>query len=131
MTKSSDDPSDQDGLAPSRRVADRLRRAIERGDHDPGDRLPPYRELAASEGVAVGTIREAMRLLSAEGIVELRDRSGAYVLAPGPASTADHLRDLRAHLEGIQAQTAAAMHALDQVEQASRRASAIPRFRTD
>lgn len=121
MTKSSDDSSDPDGLAPSRRVADKLRRAIDRGDYEPGERLPAYRELAVSEGVALGTVREAMRLLSAEGFVELRDRSGAYALAPGPASTADHLRDLRTQLEGIQAQTAAAIHALDRIEQAGRR----------
>jgi DNA-binding GntR family transcriptional regulator len=113
--------SDPDDVVPSRRVADQLRRAIELGTYATGKRLPPYRQLAADEGVAVGTIREAMRILAAEGRVELRDRSGAYVLPPPPATAENGLRDLRAQLEDLQARTAAAIGLLDQIEQGVRR----------
>jgi len=44
-----------------------------------GARLPPERELAQRFGVSGPTVREAIRGLSALGLVEVRHGSGAYV----------------------------------------------------
>jgi DNA-binding FadR family transcriptional regulator len=45
----------------------------------PGDLLPNENELAASLAVSRGSIREAMRILSAFGVVDVRQGDGTYV----------------------------------------------------
>jgi GntR family transcriptional regulator len=67
-----------------RRIADELRGAIERGDYQPGNRLPGENTLAAEHGVAAATVRQALALLRAEGLVESRTGSGVYVQAFKP-----------------------------------------------
>ena len=61
---------------------ERILRAIKLGEVPVGDRLPAERELSDLLGVSRDTLREAIRVLVAEGIVESRrGRSGgAYVL---------------------------------------------------
>jgi len=65
------------------KVADRmislLRAEIVSGALPRGARLPPERELAQRFGVSGPTVREAIRGLSALGLVEVRHGSGAYV----------------------------------------------------
>jgi GntR family transcriptional repressor for pyruvate dehydrogenase complex len=60
-------------------VADELRRDIRTGLHQPGERLPGNRELAANFGVSMGSIREAISLLVNEGLIETRAGRGTYV----------------------------------------------------
>lgn len=48
---------------------------------DPGSKLPNEFELGEKFGVGRSTIREAVKLLSSKGIVEVRRGSGTYVLA--------------------------------------------------
>src|SRR5215469_4158046 len=50
-------------------VTERLRHAIHIGTYLPGDKLPPERKLAQQLGVARMTVREAIRVLRAEGYV--------------------------------------------------------------
>jgi DNA-binding FadR family transcriptional regulator len=70
-----------------RRVADQMCAWIDQGLYAPGVRLPPERELAEAMGVSRPTIREAMIALEIMGVVEVRDRSGIYVLErSAPAS---------------------------------------------
>ncbi len=45
----------------------------------PGQRLPGNRELAAAYSVSVGSLREAIKTLVAEGLLEARAGSGTYV----------------------------------------------------
>lgn len=45
----------------------------------PGNRLPSEMELATSLSVSRGTIREAMKILSAFGIVDIRQGDGSYI----------------------------------------------------
>lgn len=65
------------------RVSDQIIREIQRsiaeGKLPRGGRLPTERELAAQFGVSAPTIREAIRALSAMGLIEVRHGSGAYV----------------------------------------------------
>lgn len=63
-----------------RRIADRIIAAIEDGNYKVGEKLPAERELAESLGVSRPTIREAMIALEILGAVEIRDRSGIYVV---------------------------------------------------
>src|SRR4051794_41927371 len=53
-------------------VADRLRRRIARGELQIGERLPPEDELTAVFGIARTTLREALRILESQGLLEIR-----------------------------------------------------------
>lgn len=66
-------------------VAGALRDQIRDGAYGPGDRLPGNRELALSFGVSMGSVREAISMLGAEGLIETRAGSGTYVTR-APAS---------------------------------------------
>jgi GntR family transcriptional repressor for pyruvate dehydrogenase complex len=55
----------------------------------PGDRLPPERELAEILGVSRTSVREAIRVLSAMGLVEVRSGDGTFIReAPTPIDPA-------------------------------------------
>lgn len=86
-------------------VADALRQAILSGQFKPGDRLPEP-VLAEMFRVSRNPIREALQVLSNEGLVEISPRRGARV----PLMTYEELSEtieLRAELEGISARNAA------------------------
>ena len=58
-------------------IADALRSKIESRELEPGDKLPPERELVDMYGVARMTVRHALDLLQLEGIIERkRGRTG-------------------------------------------------------
>ena len=90
-------------------MADELRRGILTGRRKAGDRLVEDR-LSAELGVSRVPIREALRLLAAEGLVELQPRRGASVAAFS-AEVAHDLVEVRAMLEGLNARLAARHHA--------------------
>ena len=60
-------------------IRNRIHRALQVGALQPGDRLPSTRELARELVSDPRVVATAYRLLSAEGLVELRDRSGVYL----------------------------------------------------
>lgn len=62
-------------------LADQIREAILVGTYKPGDRLIEQ-DLSDSFGTSRGPIREAIRLLASEGLIELRKNRGAIVSAP-------------------------------------------------
>jgi DNA-binding GntR family transcriptional regulator len=92
----------------SQRVADELRRAILTNRRRPGDRLIEDR-LSEEMGVSRVPIREALRLLAAEGLVEVQPRRGASVADVSPEVARD-LVEVRATLEGLNARLAARHH---------------------
>ncbi|HEX5643320.1 MAG TPA: FCD domain-containing protein [Thermoleophilia bacterium] len=66
-------------------VADSLRRLIALGALSPGERLPSERELAETLRVGRDSIRQAIRTLNDEGLVETRlGRSGGTVVLDRP-----------------------------------------------
>lgn len=69
-------------------VAGALRDQILNGTTAPGERLPGNRELALSFRVSMGSVREAISMLSAEGLIETRAGRGTYVArgADSPAA---------------------------------------------
>ena len=60
-------------------VAAEIRRAIADGEAEPGERLPPAKDLAAVLGVNTNTVLRALRLLREEGLLEFRRGRGISV----------------------------------------------------
>src|SRR5260370_37213378 len=60
-------------------VATARRSGIERGNYAPGTTLPRQTDIARSLGVNVGTVRKAVALLEAEGLVTPVRRPGTVV----------------------------------------------------
>jgi GntR family transcriptional regulator len=60
-------------------VAAEIRRAIADGEAQPGERLPPARDLAAVLGVNTNTVLRSLRLLRDEGLLEFRRGRGIRV----------------------------------------------------
>ncbi|WP_374213815.1 GntR family transcriptional regulator [Streptomyces sp. A3M-1-3] len=71
--------SEEAGRLKYQRIADSLRAAITAGEYGPGDRLPGENELMVVHGVARMTVRQALAVLSNEGIVEARKGAGVFV----------------------------------------------------
>lgn len=93
--------------APTR--ADQLRQTLEReifaGTHKPGDRLDEQ-TLATRFGVSRTPVREALRQLSASGLIEVRPRQGA-VVAVITLPRLIEMFEVMAELEGMCARLAA------------------------
>jgi GntR family transcriptional repressor for pyruvate dehydrogenase complex len=117
----------REGLEPIRRtkvyaeVASQIHRLIAEGRLEPGDRLPPERDLAEMFGVSRTSVRDAIRVLEMRGLVEPRHGEGTVVkqipidaiispladaLAASKGLTAD-LFDMRRMLEPPLARVAA------------------------
>jgi len=61
------------------RIADDLRRSIREGERKPGDRLPAETKLAEHYRRSVPTVRDALRLLREEGLIEKEHGRGNFV----------------------------------------------------
>jgi GntR family transcriptional regulator len=64
------------------KIAEGLIGKIESGELTPGDRLPPERDLSEQLGVNRMTLRRALRVLEARGVIERRHGVGTYITAP-------------------------------------------------
>jgi DNA-binding GntR family transcriptional regulator len=92
-------------------VADALREEIERGVAAPGQRLVEM-QVARRFGVSQAPVREALRLLEREGLVDHFPRRGVYVR---PISVVDieEIYSLRVAIEGLAARRAAQLMTSD------------------
>ncbi|MEU0371837.1 aminotransferase class I/II-fold pyridoxal phosphate-dependent enzyme [Streptomyces sp. NPDC006283] len=68
-------------------IAASVERAVGAGDLEPGQLLPPMRELATELGVNPNTVAAAYRTLRERGVIETAGRRGSRI-RPRPASTA-------------------------------------------
>ncbi|MBY3553921.1 FadR/GntR family transcriptional regulator [Modestobacter lapidis] len=77
-------------------IVDQVRLLIRQGRLVAGDRLPSERELCERFGVSRVTVREALRVLEANGLVEIRvgARGGAFVTAPSSRLVGEGIVDL-------------------------------------
>lgn len=67
-------------------IAEDLRNRMDQGQYAVGSRLPTEPELAATYDVSRLTLRKALRLIEAEGLLDRRPRRGTVVLARQPAA---------------------------------------------
>lgn len=87
-------------------VSKKLEQAILSGRFRPGERLVET-TLAEVLGVSRGPIRDALRVLAVDGLVEIRPRGGAHVSAIS-REAAGRVIAIRAQLEGLAARYVAA-----------------------
>ncbi|GAA1918034.1 FadR/GntR family transcriptional regulator [Streptomyces sodiiphilus] len=95
-----------------------LRRQITSGEWPVGFRIPTEPELVEQLGVARNTVREAIRALAHNGLLDIRQGSGTYVAATSELAGVMHRRfadadpqhvaELRSTLEAAAARLAAA-----------------------
>ena len=79
---------DRDGsLSITQQLVDRFSAAIEAGELEPGDKLPPTRELAAEAGVNHLTAARVYRKLAELGYVTAQVGRGTFVRSLAPASS--------------------------------------------
>jgi DNA-binding GntR family transcriptional regulator len=62
-------------------AVDRLREAIVVGHLKPGERLVETK-ISSSLGISRGPLREALRVLAGDGLIQIRQNRGAYVVSP-------------------------------------------------
>ncbi len=102
----------EDMRADRKRVAALIRTDIEAGKYPPGAKLPSQRQLEQMHGAARNTVGAALRLLQAEGLVDVRPNSGAYVrdlrATPRPRNMRAELRDLQDQLHRTKRELVAA-----------------------
>jgi DNA-binding GntR family transcriptional regulator len=77
VSTATQDTGYRDNVA-SHRIADSLRAAILEGSYQPGERIR-QEDIAARSGASRIPVREALRMLAAEGLVTLVANSGAWV----------------------------------------------------
>jgi DNA-binding FadR family transcriptional regulator len=60
-------------------IAQRIIQMVGSGIWNPGDRLPPQRQLAQELNVGMSSLREALQTLQGMGVIELRHGQGTFV----------------------------------------------------
>ena len=73
------------------RAADQLLEMVISGGLEPGERLPPERELCGHLGVSRTVVREALNLLEARGLISIEHGRGAVVSGGSPQAVRDTL----------------------------------------
>lgn len=96
-------------------LADDLRERILRGEFPEGTALPPERELVTQTHMSRTTVREALRILEVQGLVQIRTgrSGGAFVQKPGEESIASSVNLL---IRGRQIRMAALLETRESIE---------------
>lgn len=87
------EPNDVDSRSAAEQIAAQLHKALMAGSLQPGDRLPPEPELAEGFGVSRSTVREAVKLLRGQGLLETQrgSKGGHFVARPRAENIAAEL----------------------------------------
>lgn len=80
----------------SESIVEQIKSLIRNGQLSPGDRLPAERQLAEAFGVSRVTVRDALRVLEAVGLIEVRVGAGggAFIREPGSDHMAEGLANM-------------------------------------
>lgn len=81
----------RDELSLYKRVSQQIEQAILSGELKPGDMLPPERVMGKQFGVSRTVIREALKALELQGLLEIQQGRGAMVAVPNPNSVASSM----------------------------------------
>ena len=122
-------------------LADELRARIRSGDWPEGAALPSERDLAQQAGLSRTSVREALRILEVDGLIEIRPGRGGGARVRRPAGDeltrqlelfiwgrnvgAEHLHDVRTALETLGAEGAARYRTDADVVELIRRTEAV------
>ena len=82
-------------------VVDHVRSLIENGTLQPGDKIPPERELARSLKISRASLRTGIGYLAAMGVMKIRHGVGTFV-ADGPPDFGKASLSLMGALHGFQ-----------------------------
>jgi GntR family transcriptional repressor for pyruvate dehydrogenase complex len=109
-------------------LANDLRERILRGDFPEGTPLAPERELVSQTRMSRTTVREALRILEVQGLVQIRTgrSGGAFVQTPGDESIASTVNLL---IRGRRIRMAALLETREAIEPACAQLAA--KYRTD
>jgi GntR family transcriptional regulator len=89
------------GVPVYRQLFDQVQQAISLGRLQPGDQLPPVREVVTQVTINPNTVHRAYRDLENAGLVEARHGRGTFVSAVAPpATTPERQAELTDELEG-------------------------------
>ena len=115
-----------DGRKASEVVADKIRAMIAQGRLRPGDSLPSETKLMATFGIARPTMREVIRILESDGLVEVRAgaRGGAVVR---PLTVVSMARRMGLHLQASQTPMEDVLEAQTVIEPGAARLAAARR----
>jgi GntR family transcriptional repressor for pyruvate dehydrogenase complex len=78
----------------SSQIAEQIRASILAGEFAPGEKLPPERELAEMFGVSRPSVREALNMLAASGLVMSYQGGGTVVISLVEAMAGNPLTEL-------------------------------------
>lgn len=87
------EPGSLNSLSAAEQIAEQLRAAMIDGSLTPGDRLPSEPDLAEGFGVSRPTVREAMRILRGQGVLETArgSKGGHFIQNPQAKDIAESL----------------------------------------
>lgn len=116
-------------VRPYEQIVQQIQHAIRTGQYPQGSRLPTERVFSEQFGVSRSVVREAIKVLAAQGLVESRQGSGlfvlnntiqsvsrAFVLSVSPdAESVEHLFEFRLTLEVEAVRLAATRRTADQL----------------
>jgi GntR family transcriptional regulator, transcriptional repressor for pyruvate dehydrogenase complex len=111
-------------------VVDQIISFIEEGTLKPGDFLPGERELVHSLGIARTSVREALRMLEYQGIIQVQSGKGAIIISDVKSADEEVVRrwfiehsneyleliEVREGLEGLSAKLAAQRATQESIE---------------
>ena len=111
-------------------LADRLRHQILEGELPAGEVLPPERMLAEQSGMSRTVVREALRILEIEGLIEIRPgrNGGSFVRVPDVGSIA---HSLEIFVRGSRVRFNDVLEARDQLEPICAQLAAERRTKAD
>jgi len=78
----------------SQKIVEQIKGIILAGGLQPGDRLPKEQDLSEMLGVSRPTLREALTVLEALGLIEVRPREGSIVKSVVPQSIQEPIQDM-------------------------------------
>ncbi len=78
----------------SQKIVEQIKDIVYTGGLQPGDRLPTEKELAQQLNVSRPTLREALIVLEAIGLIEVKPREGSIVKSVLPLSIQDPIQDM-------------------------------------